>query len=499
MSRLDQHSTHVLHFHYREPMTISPSCFSPIPPALDTLPAHRKTIKHAPSSPSRIPSQPQHFPKNDLPPVLRRQINQTPVPLPAAACAPPALAPSSGPPFRAASPSCLLPCALPFVPPSPPPPSPPPSPSPFTLNPQPSTCATLALSVHALVTGAAGFIGSHLVDDLLARGARVTLLDNLSSGSWSHVDASRHHPHVHTIEGDVRDAATVADAARGCDTIFHLAAIVGVRRVVQDPITCIRTSTEGTQHVLDAAWQSGARVVLASSSEVYGRSAAVPFREDGERLLGPTTVSRWAYATAKALDEHLALAYACRGLPVVVLRYFNVFGPRLDAQGYGGVVARFLKAALAGSPLTVHGDGTQTRSFTYVADAARATALAGEEPAAQGHVINVGSPRETSVLDLARLVLEVTDSASPIEHLGYAEAFGPGFEDPPRRLPAVEKARDLLGFEPTTTLEQGLRLTLTWLQSQPPPQQERPDENAVPLPPSPPSRSPSPSPLHPQP
>ncbi len=354
-------------------------------------------------------------------------------------------------------------------------------------------------SVHALVTGAAGFIGSHLVEALLAHGARVTLLDNLSAGSWSHLGGSIDHPQVHAIAGDVRDAASVAEAARGCDAIFHLAAIVGVRRVVQDPIACIRTSTEGTQHVLDAAWQSGARVILASSSEVYGRSAAVPFREDGERLLGPTTVPRWAYATAKALDEHLALAYGARGLPVVVLRYFNVYGPRLDAHGYGGVVARFLKAALAGAPLTVHGDGTQTRSFTYAADAARATALAGENQAAPGHVINVGSPHETSILELASLVLQVTGSASPVQHLAYAEAFGPAFEDPPRRLPSVDKASALLGFEPTISLAQGLRLTLDWLMSQPPPQGESPDENAVPLHPAPFTLHPRPVPLHPPP
>ncbi len=268
--------------------------------------------------------------------------------------------------------------------------------------------------VRVLVTGGAGFIGSHLVDALCDEGADVTVLDNLTTGRDSNLDGR-----ARLVQGSILDADLVDKEVEAADEVFHLAAAVGVRHIVDDPLGSLRTNTRGTEHVLDACARHRRQVLLASTSEVYGKAMHVPWREDDDRVLGSTDVARWSYSTAKALDEHLALAHAKAGLPVSIVRYFNSYGPRLDERGYGSVVAKFVGQALAGEPLTVHGDGSQTRCFTYVADTVRGTLLAARTPAAIGRVFNVGSEVETTVAELAATIVELTGSSSVIEHVSY--------------------------------------------------------------------------------
>lgn len=308
-----------------------------------------------------------------------------------------------------------------------------------------------------LVTGGAGFIGSHLVDRLLDDGHRVRVLDDLSTGRRANIAHRMDHPELTFIEGDILQQSSVERAMDGAEMVYHLAAAVGVKHVVDDPQRTIRVNVHGTQNVLDAATQSGARVLLASTSEIYGVSDDLPFREDGVRVLGPTWTHRWAYSTSKAVDEHLAFAMAERGLKMSIVRYFNVFGTRMDPQGYGSVIARFVSQAVAGEPLTVHGDGQQRRTFTHVSEAVQATVLAATRPESLGAVFNVGSGFEHSIEDLARRIVELADSSSPIRHVPYAAVFGPGFEDTRRRVPDVTKIESVLGWRARIDLDAGLR------------------------------------------
>ena len=321
-------------------------------------------------------------------------------------------------------------------------------------------CVPYPEPVRVLVTGGAGFIGSHLVDALCDEGADVTVLDNLTTGRDSNLDGR-----ARLVQGSILDADLVDKEVEAVDEVFHLAAAVGVRHIVDDPLGSLRTNTRGTEHVLDACARHRRPVLLASTSEVYGKSIDVPWREDDDRVLGSTDVARWSYATAKALDEHLALAHAKAGLPVSIVRYFNSYGPRLDERGYGSVVAKFVRQALAGEPLTVHGDGAQTRCFTYVADTVRGTLLAARTPAAVGRVFNIGSDDETSVADLAMAVIEMTGSSSVVERVSYEAVFGPGFEDPQRRRPDITRARTVLGWQPQVGLREGVERTLAWWSS----------------------------------
>lgn len=316
--------------------------------------------------------------------------------------------------------------------------------------------------VHVLVTGGAGFIGSHLVDRLLDDDATVTVLDDFSTGNERNLRERRDDLRLRVVEGDVRDAATVDRLVEQASIVYHLAAAAGVKYIVTDPIGSMATNIHGTEHVLAAAAKAGARVVVASSSEVYGRSPAVPFREDADRVLGPTWVHRWSYSTAKALDEHLAFAYADRGLRVSVVRYFNCYGPRIDENGYGTVVARFARQALAGEPLTVHGDGRQTRSFTYVADTVDGTLRAGTVDEALGSAFNIGHGREIAILGLAELIRDLAGSRSPIEHVPYEANYPTGFEDTPRRIPDTRRSQEILAFTAAVSLEDGLSRTLAW-------------------------------------
>lgn len=308
-----------------------------------------------------------------------------------------------------------------------------------------------------LITGGAGFIGSHLVDHLLERtDDRIVVLDDFSTGSaanLAHLDADR----LESIDGDVRDPELVSALVSDADAVYHLAAAVGVQRIVDDPLTAMRTNLEGTENVLDAAAADGTPVFIASSSEVYGKSEAVPFAENDDRVYGPTTSPRWSYATAKAADEFLAFAYhAEHDVPVVVGRYFNIVGPRQTGE-YGMVIPTFVEQALAGEELTIYGDGTQTRSFTHVAEAVRVTHELLDTPAAHGEVFNVGTPEPTSINELAERVIELTDSRSEPTHVPFAEAYDEEFEEPDEREPDVTKLADTLGWRPTADLDRILR------------------------------------------
>jgi UDP-glucose 4-epimerase len=313
-----------------------------------------------------------------------------------------------------------------------------------------------------LVTGGAGFIGSNLADALMEQGHEVTVLDNLSVGKVANIEHHLESERFHFVNDSILNVNTLERVIRQTDLIYHLAAVVGVKYVVENPLKAIVTNIRGTENVLELAFKYWVRTVVASSSEVYGKSTQVPLREDDDRLLGSTSVGRWSYSDAKAIDEYLALAYAQRGLPVTALRYFNVYGPRLDPQGYGSVIAMFIAQALRGDPLTVYDDGEQTRCFTYVANTVEGTIRAATVQEAVGRVFNIGSNHEVSISELARLIRELTDSSSEITHVPYTSAFGPYFEDTRRRVPDVNRARDILGFEAQTSFEEGLRRTLDW-------------------------------------
>jgi UDP-glucose 4-epimerase len=316
--------------------------------------------------------------------------------------------------------------------------------------------------MRALVTGGAGFIGSHLVDALLARGDEVCVLDDLSTGSSENIAHHRSNPRFGFVRESILTRQVVDDLTAVCDTVYHLAAAVGVRYIVEDPLGSIVTNVEGTGNVLAAAHRYHCKVVIASSSEVYGKRTQVPLREDDDRVLGSTTINRWSYSCAKAIDEHLAFAFAAKGLPTVALRFFNCYGPRIHANGYGTVVARFIKQALNDQPITVHGDGSQTRCFTYVADTVAGILSAGGAPEADGRVFNIGSTTEISVLDLARFIKALCRSRSPITLVPYRDYYGQSYEDTPRRVPDNARARLILGFQPRIPLEQGLRRTIEW-------------------------------------
>ncbi len=308
-----------------------------------------------------------------------------------------------------------------------------------------------------LITGGAGFIGSHLVDHLLAETTHdICVLDNVSTGSMTnlaHIDTNR----IELIEGDVQNTSLVADLSSNADIVYHLAAAVGVKRIVDNPISSLQTNLNGTENVLNAAATDNTPIFIASSSEVYGKSVDVPFSEDDDTVYGPTTSPRWGYATAKATDEFLALGhYKQHDLPVVVGRYFNIVGPRQTGQ-YGMVIPTFVDQALAGDDLTVYGDGTQTRSFTHVEDAVEITHELLSTSTTHGEVFNIGAPEPTSINDLAERIIELTDSSSDITYVPFAEAYDEDFEEPEQREPDTTKLRDTLGRDPSANLDRILR------------------------------------------
>jgi UDP-glucose 4-epimerase len=314
--------------------------------------------------------------------------------------------------------------------------------------------------VNILVTGGAGFIGSHLVAKLIADGNHVTVLDNLSTGNLSNLTPVASD--ITFIKGDILDADLVESEVRRAELVYHLAAAVGVGNIMANPLESIITNTTGTEHVLRSCHRHSTRVVLASTSEIYGKTPKLPMMEDDDRILGSTAISRWSYSTSKALDEHLAFAFATEGLRVSIVRYFNSYGPHLDEKGYGSVIANFIRQARDGDPLTVHGDGLQTRCFTFVADTVRGTMLAGTKDEALGSVFNIGSNFEISIADLARLIVGKTKSSSPITNVSYEQRYGTSFEDTRRRVPSLDRAQNVLGYSPTIDLAEGLDRTLAW-------------------------------------
>ncbi len=314
--------------------------------------------------------------------------------------------------------------------------------------------------MRALITGGAGFIGSHLAETLLAQGHPVTIIDNLSTGRFANIEHLVGQPGFHFAIDSITNEIVLDRLASECDTIFHLAAAVGVELIVRQPVHTIETNVMGTEAVLRAARRYRAHVLVASTSEVYGKGSRVPFSEDDDVLIGPTSRNRWAYAASKMVDEFLALAYHHElGLPVTILRYFNTVGPRQTGQ-YGMVVPRLVGQALRGEPLTVFGDGRQSRCFCDVQDVVRATIRLAQHPQAVGQVFNIGTTREIAILDLARLVVSVltpNDDQERIHLIPYAEAYAPGFEDMQRRVPDTTKVQRLVGWSPEIPLEETIR------------------------------------------
>jgi len=308
--------------------------------------------------------------------------------------------------------------------------------------------------VRFFLTGGAGFIGSHLAERLVGTGHTVVALDDLSTGRQANVDHLLGRPGFDLEIGSVTDAPRVTELMDRCDATVHLAAAVGVRLIVEQPVHTIETNVRGTEVVLAAAAPKRKPVVIASTSEVYGKSARVPFAEDDDLVLGATVHSRWAYACSKALDEWLALAYAReKQVPVIIARLFNTVGPRQTGR-YGMVLPSFAAQAVRGEPLTVFGTGEQTRCFAHVSDVVHAIQRLIETPSAVGQVFNIGSDHEVTINRLADMVRQAAASRSPITHTPYAEAYAEGFEDMPRRIPDLNKLRRTIGFRPSTSLEQ---------------------------------------------
>jgi UDP-glucose 4-epimerase len=319
--------------------------------------------------------------------------------------------------------------------------------------------------MRALITGGAGFVGSHLSDLLLERGHEVFVLDNLSTGSIDNIEHLKTHARFRYTIDSVTNEPVVAEQIDRCDVVFHLAAAVGVKKIVEEPVHTIETNVHGTEVVLRHANKKKRLVVIASTSEVYGKSTDVPFSEDADLVLGPTPKHRWAYACSKAIDEFLALAYwKERKLPVIIVRLFNTVGPRQTGQ-YGMVIPNFVRQALAGQPITVFGDGTQSRSFTFVGDVVSGLVALVDEPRAIGQVFNIGNGEEVTIRALAERVKQLTCSSSQIVTIPYDQAYEAGFEDMPRRVPDIAKIQKLVGYAPTVSLDDILRRVIDYFRS----------------------------------
>jgi nucleoside-diphosphate-sugar epimerase len=311
--------------------------------------------------------------------------------------------------------------------------------------------------MRVLITGGAGFVGSHLAEALLERGDEVFALDNLSTGAIENITHLKSHPKFHYTIDTVTNEPVLAELIDRSDVVVHLAAAVGVKLIVEAPVHTIETNVHGTEVVLKHAAKKKKLVLIASTSEVYGKSANVPFREDADLVLGPSNKHRWAYACSKLIDEFLALAYwKERKVPVIIVRLFNTVGPRQTGQ-YGMVIPTFVRQALDGQPITVFGDGAQSRSFTYVGDVVRAVVALIDEPRAVGQVFNIGNGHEITIGDLAERIRVLTGSRSEIVKIPYDQAYEAGFEDMPRRVPDISKVRSLVGYSPSVELDEILQ------------------------------------------
>jgi UDP-glucose 4-epimerase len=316
--------------------------------------------------------------------------------------------------------------------------------------------------MRVLITGGAGFIGSHLSEAYLQRGDEVLVLDDLSTGSIDNIRHLRGHPRFHYTLDSVHNHLVVAELVDQCDVVIHLAAAVGVKLIVESPVRTIETNVHGTEVVLAHASKKKKKVLIASTSEVYGLSKQVPFREDGNLVMGATDKGRWSYACSKAIDEFLALAYwREKKLPTIVVRLFNTVGPRQVGQ-YGMVIPSFVKQALAGRPITVYGDGSQSRCFAHVSDVVGALVKLVDHPSAVGQVYNIGSNEEVTIGELAVMIKRLSGSSSEIVHVPYEEAYEEGFEDMPRRVPDISKINALIGFRPERTLEAILEAVIAY-------------------------------------
>jgi len=314
--------------------------------------------------------------------------------------------------------------------------------------------------MRVLITGGAGFIGSHLADHLLETGHSVIALDDLSTGRHSNIEHLLGRPDFEFVLGSILNPDVVDDVVGRCETVFHLAAAVGVTLIVKEPLRSLATNIRGSEIVFEKANKYGTRVLVTSSSEIYGKNRSDRLREDDDRILGSPLKSRWAYSEAKAIDEILAYTYwKEKGLPTVIVRLFNTVGPR-QTGAYGMVIPRFVAQALRHEPITVYGDGTQTRCFCYVGEIVRAFAALIDHPDAYGRVFNLGSDDEVSMSELAEIIREETNSRSKIRYVPYEDAYEEGFEDMARRVPDTTRARDLVGFQPTVGLRDIIRLVI---------------------------------------
>jgi UDP-glucose 4-epimerase len=319
--------------------------------------------------------------------------------------------------------------------------------------------------MRVLITGGGGFLGSHLGDGLLAAGHEVMALDIAPDLKVRH---NLGRQGFRYLKGSVFDSDLLESLVAKSDLVYHLAAVVGVEHYVEDPFHVLNVNVNGTQSILKLAHRYDKRLVFASTSEVYGKSRDTPFREDGDRLLGSTEIDRWCYSTSKAVGEHFCFAYGRLGLPVVIVRFFNAYGPRLDRIDVGRVITIFMGQLLRGEDLTVIGDGKQTRAFTYVDDAVEALVRAGTLPAAVGRIFNIGSDRETTILELAETMIRACPgTGSKIRLVRQEDVYGPSYEDIPRRFPDITRMRTILGVEPKVPLEEGLRRTIEWFRSAP--------------------------------
>lgn len=319
--------------------------------------------------------------------------------------------------------------------------------------------------MHVLITGGAGFIGSHLAEKLLAQDHQVTCIDDLSTGNLENLATIREHPNLLFYEETIFNRRLASDLMDEADVVFHLAAAVGVKRIVDFPVQTIETNVEGTEIILDAAAKQRKRVFIASTSEVYGKSTKIPFSETDDLVLGSTYNSRWAYACSKAIDEFLALAYFReRQLPVTIVRFFNTVGPRQTGR-YGMVLPTFVRQALLNEPVTVYGTGAQSRCFGHVADIVDGLLLLLDCDRASGEIFNLGNTEEVSIEVLARKVIAACESTSAIVHIPYSEAYGPGFEDMLRRVPDISKAREWLGYNPGYGLDDIIRSVVEYERS----------------------------------
>ena len=310
-----------------------------------------------------------------------------------------------------------------------------------------------------LITGGAGFLGSHLADLLLKNGHEVFVLDTAKDFKIRHNIGNKR---FHYIYDSIMNAQILESLIFKCDVVYHMAAVVGVEHYVADPYHVLNVNINGTQNVLKIAYKLNKKVVFTSTSEIYGKSRDIPFREDGDRLLGSTRINRWCYSTSKAAGEHFCFAYHKMGLPVVVLRYFNVYGPRLDAIDVGRVFTIFMGQILRNEDLTVIGDGRQTRCFTYISDAIEATYQAGIKKEAVGEIFNIGNDQETSIRELAETVIELSGFKSKIRYVNMKSVYGPSYEDISRRVPDVTKMNKILGVNAKVQLQEGLKKTINW-------------------------------------